>query len=375
VRIAHVVTYVSEDGAFGGPVAVALAQTQELARRGHEVDLLAGWDGRACLPTTDVTYRLFPVRRIGPGFAGLVAPGLWSTLSRWGPHYDVVHVHLARDLITLGAARLTAARRRRLIVQSHGMIMPDQRTAARALDAVATRPVFAAAAAALVLTEIEQAGLTEVIAGIGGSPPILIPNGVPAPAGLVDQCRPGPPVVMFLARLHPRKRVLAFAEAARLLVESGSDAMFEIIGPDEGDLPELRNRIAADSLGERVIYRGAIGAGQAPDELSRAAVYVLPAVREVFPMTVLEALSVGTPVVLGRDCGIAPELARRGAATVTDGSPETLAAAVAELLQSDSLRARRIESGMRAVDEWFSIDAVASRLESIYRTGAESAMV
>jgi len=372
MRIAHVVTYVSTDGAFGGPVAVALAQTEELARRGHNVDLLAGWDGRAALPAMEVTHRLFPVRRIGPSFGGLVAPGMWSWLRGHGQEYDVVHVHLARDAITLSAAHIARSLGRRLVLQPHGMIMPDGRLKARMIDAAATRRTLRTAAATLVLTEDERAGLLGV-AGSQLSGLRMIPNGIPAPAGPVGVVREAPPLVMFLARLHPRKGVLAFAEAARILIERGWDARFEILGPDEGDLAPLEHYLAEHDLLARVRYRGAVPQGRARDELRRASVYVLPAVREVFPMTVLEALSVGTPVVVGADCGIAPELDRRGAATVTEASPGALADAVADMLKSGRLRERRIEAGLRAVNEWFSISAVGARLESVYGVGVAPA--
>lgn len=365
MKIAHVVTYISVDGAFGGPVAVALAQTEELARRGHEVDLLAGWDGQATLPASDVTHRLFPVRRIGPGFGGLIAPGLIAWLRTHGRNYDAVHVHLARDLITMSAARLALRQGRRLIVQPHGMITPDPRVRSRAMDSLTTRHVLRAASGVLALTDRECAGLPEVARA---DLPFVrqIANGVPAPDDVVPPTREDPPVVMFLARLHPRKRVLTFAEAARMLIERGSPARFEIFGPDEGDLAALQEFLRTHGLTERVAYRGSVAQGAAPEQLRRASVYVLPAVREVFPMTVLEALSVGTPTVIGSDCGIAPELARRSAAAVTDGSAAEVADAVEGLLIPGQRRTEQVERGLESVRDWFSIDAVTNALEEVY---------
>jgi glycosyltransferase involved in cell wall biosynthesis len=366
VRIAHVVTYVSSDGAFGGPVAVALAQTEELARRGHEVELLAGWDGRATLPAGRVTRRLFPVHRVGPGFVGLAAPGLWAYLRRNRHRYDAVHVHLGRDLITLVAANLVLSGGNVLAVQTHGMVMPRSGALARTVDAVATRRALGSAAAVLVLTETERLGLATLLGGRGARIR-AIANGVPAPAEQPRIERSAPPVVMFLARLHPRKRVLAFAAAARLLVDMGSPARFEIFGPDEGDLPALRAYLDEHRLTDRVKYLGPIPQGGACDQLRRAAVYVLPSFGEVFPMTILESLSVGTPVVLTTDCGISAELAGRGGAIVTDGSPERLAAAIDRLLRDGELRADQIVAGNACVADWLSIEAVGAVLEEIYR--------
>jgi glycosyltransferase involved in cell wall biosynthesis len=365
MKIAHVVTYVSQDGAFGGPVAVALAQTDELARRGHQVDLVAGWDGLAALPESNVTHRLFPVRRIGPSFSGLVAPQLLRWLHRNGRRFDVIHVHLARDLITLSAARVALAHGVNLVVQPHGMIMPDGRGRARAMDAIATRSVLHRASTVFSLTEQDKAGLARVA---GGSLPTLqmIPNGIPRPRVPPATSSDDPPIVMFLARLHPRKRVLAFAQAAHLMIRQGTEANFEIFGPDEGDLSRLRAYISDHHLGGRIRYCGSVPQGTADDELRRAAVYVLPAVREVFPMTVLEALSVGTPVVLGEDCGIAAELHRRRAVNVSDGSPSDLADQITRLLPGGPDRLERIACGLESIDSWFSIEAVADRLALAY---------
>jgi glycosyltransferase involved in cell wall biosynthesis len=365
MRVAHIVTYISVDGAFGGPVAVALAQTDELARQGHEVDLLAGWDGKATLPASDVTHRLFPVKKVGPGFSGLIAPGLIAHLRAHVHQYDAIHVHLARDLITLPAARIALGAGRRVVAQPHGMIMPDARLKARVLDALVTRNVLRRASTVFSLTDADRDGLATVA---NGSLPSLamIPNGIPRQRVASKADRSDPPVVMFLARLHPRKRVLAFAEAAQLMIARGSNARFEIFGPDEGDLPALQAFVAEHALGERVVYRGTVPQGASCDELRRASLYVLPAVREIFPMTVLESMSVGTPVVIGEDCGIAPELGRRGAAVVSDGSPADLATRCLEVLADEALRARLIDRATDSVATWFGIDSVAERLTAAY---------
>ena len=49
-------------------------------------------------------------------------------------------------------------------------------------------------------------------------------------------------------------------------------------------------------------------------------------------MTILEALSVGTPVVCTTSTGISDQLSERGAAAITDGSPEALAQAIIGIL-------------------------------------------
>lgn len=364
MRIAHVVTYVSTDGAFGGPVAVAIAQTAELARRGHDVHFFAGWDGEARLQIPGVTVRLFRTRRILPGkFSGLISPALLRHLRAAG-QFDAVHVHLSRDLVTVPTARLALRLGFKVITQTHGMVMPDRRLKSRVFDRAWTKSLLRRVSARLALTEAEQAGLSEVV---GREDAVtLISNGIQVPERRELKNRAIPPEVIFLARLHARKRVMTFARSARALVETGIVANFRVIGPNEGDLPELLAFIESESLTDRLHYEGAIPTGAAVDRLSGAAVYVLPSFGEIFPMTVLEALSVGTPVILTEDCGISPLLNSRDAALVVDGSEQSIIEAV-RLLLEDSVRAGELRAnGLSAIDDVFSIRAVAERLEGIY---------
>src|SRR5664279_4562699 len=84
VKIIHVVTLFTPDGAFGGPTRVAINQTRELRRRGHDVTLAGAALGFGPnLPSTvdGVPVRLFRARRVVPrsGFAGLTS----LALLRW----------------------------------------------------------------------------------------------------------------------------------------------------------------------------------------------------------------------------------------------------------------------------------------------------
>lgn len=363
MRIAHVVTYVSEDGAFGGPIAVAVAQAEELARRGHRVDFLGGWDRKAQLRIPGVSVRLFPVRKIGPGMSGLFAPGLLRHLRGEAPKYDVFHIHMGRDLVTLPAALVAQSRGRRVFLQTHGMVMPDARPVARFFDAVFTKRALRQSSVAFVLTDAENAGLSEVS---GERRPTItqIPNGVAA-REVEGERSQDPPIVLFLARLHPRKRVLAFAEAARLFTGSGSTARFRVVGPDEGDLAALLEFRSRHGL-ENLEYAGAIPPGASLAELAAATVYVLPSYGEVFPMTVLEAFVAGTPVVLSEECAIAPELAERGTIEPTTGEPVDIARAIDALLSDPGLRESRVAAANHALEDWLAISAVADRLEEAY---------
>ncbi|MCX4766866.1 glycosyltransferase [Streptomyces sp. NBC_01275] len=370
MRLVHVVTLVSDDGAFGGPTSVALAQLEECAARGHDVTLVSLWRGRAraarrigAVPfVSRRAWRLVP----GRGCLGLMHPLLLWDLWRAMGRADVVHLHAGRDLVSLAGLAVARLRRVDFVTQTHGMVEPRTGAVARAFDRLFV-PLLRRARRCLVLTERERRALGEVL-GPDGPPLVSLPNGLrTAEEGAGTRPRSGHEVI-FLARLHPRKRPEAFVEMAALVHKECDEARFTLYGADEGSLSEVHRLVADRGLSDVVSYGGALEHSAALEAYRRAAVYVLPSVHEPFPMTVLEALAEGTPVVCTDSSGISAELARRQAALVTDGSPEALADAVGRLLVDEALRRSLAEAGRRAIDEVFSIRAVVDQLEDdVYR--------
>ncbi|PJJ55555.1 glycosyltransferase [Compostimonas suwonensis] len=365
MRILHVATLVTPDGAYGGPIRVAENQLRELSSRGHEVELIAGHRGFDTVPTEvgGVLASLFPVSRIVPktGFAGLTSRRLQAHLRRRFAEADVVHVHLARDLITLPAARAAVRAGVPLVVQTHGMIDESANPLAGPLDALMTRSVLANARV-LTLTGEEEQSLVSV-----ARRPLditRIPNGVPTqglPASSDDSRE-----VLFLARLHARKRPAVFVEMAQRLLAEGVDASFVLVGPDEGEGRAVREAILAAGLGDRVRWEGPLAPSQTLERLARCAVYVLPSVNEIVPMSVLEAMSLGRPVVITQSNGLAEPLREAEAALVVDESVEQLTDAVRSLLADVALRRRLGRNGRALTDTTYGIPAVGAQLESIY---------
>lgn len=356
------VTSVSEDGAFGGPVSVAVNQARALARAGHSVTLVAATDGKTRLTVEGVTVVLLPSWTIPRGgFVLMMTPTLHKWLGRNVRRFDIVHVHGGRHLFDVTVS--AAARRAGVpyVVQPHGMILPSTRKSVRIVDRLAVRSMLASADVLLSLTNAEAEALAQLGFRNSVAP---VRNGLePRPASRTRRSNE----VLFLARLHPRKRVIAFAEMAKLLHGTAPELVFRVVGPDDGDLAALRTFISRNPS-VPLTYDGAIAPGTAPDRLAEAAVYVLPSTGEVFPMTVLEALSVGTPTIITDDCGIADELSAHSAVLVSDGSPEDLAQKVRNVVNNRTVAARLSMDGHQAINALYDIDVVAANLLSRYET-------
>lgn len=366
MRILQVVTLLSAGGAFGGPLTVAVEQCQALHRLGHDVTLLTGWDKKAQLPKTP--YRLVPLRarNLAPfmGLSGLTSLPLLRWLRAHETEFDLIHVHCGRDMVSLPAAALLR-NRRAYVLQTHGMIMPDRRMRSRVVDALMTHRALGRAAAVLYLTEIEHAGLREI--GVPEAKLHELRNGIGFDPDLVRAPAEPPFTVSFCARLHPRKRVGAFLEMAALLADRAPGRFrFVVAGPDEGELVVVeRFQQAHRELG--VEYRGALSAAAARSLLAESDVFVLPSVDEPFPMTVLEALAVGTPSVVTDSCGIATALQEHDAAAVTDGSPEQLSAAVSAFVASPEEWAKASARSRDVIRTHYSIESIARQLAAEYQ--------
>lgn len=372
MRVLHVVTLVDDRNSYGGPLTVALGHCAELRRRGHDAVLLAGWRGQGRPPTQleGTPSRLFPVRSVAPGqrFAGLFSPTMLRWLHANGREFDVAHLHLARDLVPLTAAWVLRRLGVPYVVQTHGMIRPDHRTAARFIDRAWTRPTLRGAATICSLTSTEDADLRAVCGA--DLHPVRLRNGVRPPTSAlpktVRSADSRPADVLFLARLHPRKRVMDFARAAASLLAEGMAATFSVVGPDDGDLAELRRFIDQASLDPFLRYEGALDHEAAIERLQRADVYVLPSVDEPYPMSILEALAGGTPVVCTTSCGLAGDIEVARAGRVVDPGVPSLTEALRDMLSEPAHLPVMSARALALVTDRFAISDIGDHVVEIY---------
>jgi glycosyltransferase involved in cell wall biosynthesis len=364
MRILQVVGLLSPDGAFGGPARVAINQSVELAARGHDVTLAAASRGFRVPPTEveGVRAQLFKARTIIPtvGFPGTGSPGLFRWFRSNGPGFDIVHIHFGRDLVAVPIAAAALRNRVPYVLQTHGMVIPSQHPLALPLDAVWTKKLLRDAGTVLYLTEKEREQLSEVAC----SPLRLVQLGNGVPDYLPVAERSARPEVLFVARMHARKRPLMFVDMAKALLAQGVDAQFTLIGPDEGEGPALRVALENES---RISWEGALAPEDVPGRMSEADIYVLPSEREPYPMTVLEAMVVGLPIVVAADCGLAPIVQSAQCGVVVDGEATAFADAVGALLADRSRRVEMGELARKTAHNVFGMGVIGDRLEQLYR--------
>jgi len=106
---------------------------------------------------------------------------------------------------------------------------------------------------------------------------------------------PEKPVFLCLSRLLKSKGVAEYAQAALQLKERYPDVSFRLIGPRE-DGADTISPEAVNEWRSRGLEIGPAVEDVRP-EMAQASVYVLPSYREGTPRSVLEAMSMGRPVI------------------------------------------------------------------------------
>jgi len=373
MKVLHAFTLQSPDNAFGGPIRVALNLGHELISRDVDVELVGGARGYEVVPAEieQIKANLFPVSQIHPklGFSGLISFKLLIWTWHNVKNFDLVHIHMARDLITLPIGLICLIRDTPFVIQGHGMIDPTQKLAGRILDKLFVKRLLSRAAKLLYLTEQESKDYPAV-AGKNLNNLSFLPNGVPSQSGATpNNGATSGHTVSYISRLQARKRPHLFVEMAADLLQTGLDCNFKIAGADEGELPQVLELINTNDLAKRVEYLGSQDHVGVIKLLHETSVLVLPSINEPFPMIILEAISCGIPVVITDSCGLAPYITRGNAGIVTDGSVEQLAAAT-KLILSDL--PRYCANALTLAKTEFSMSHIVDELLSIYRGATKS---
>ena len=189
-----------------------------------------------------------------------------------------------------------------------------------------------------------------------------MPNGV---TGLeTHRADPGAKLVVAAGRLGKRKGFDRLLTAWARVAHEFPDWRVAIYGhgPWSRKLGRWANELG---VGDSVDLAG--NSRRLPEEMAKASLFVMTSRREGFPMVLLEAMSVGLPV-LAYDCPTGPrDIVTDGVDgyVVPDGDTEALAASLAELMDSEDER-RRLGAAAIGTAAEYDIAIIAARWEALF---------
>ncbi|HEX4956221.1 MAG TPA: glycosyltransferase [Thermoanaerobaculia bacterium] len=383
MRILHVIPTYVPAWRHGGPVYSTHGLARAQARAGHEVHVLTttvNGNGDLDVPRgravevdgVSVTY--FPTalsRRL------YVSPGMGRALAASIDRFDVAHLHSLFLWPPAAAGHFARKAGVPYFVAPRGMLVRELvarqgRLRKRLWLALIDRRNLEGAAGIHVTSELEAAEARRF--GFRLPPVQVIPNGLDAEVFARDPETPPPPRLaalfaagpffLFLGRISWKKgleRLIAAlpgVPAARLAV-AGND--------EEGLLPRLAQQARELGVAERVAFLGAVEGDEKAWLLRRCAALVLPSLSENFGNVVLEAWAAGRPAVVTPEVGLAAEVTAAGAGLVAPGDPESLGAALTTLLADPGATDEMGSRGATRVRERYGWDAIAARVEGMYR--------
>jgi glycosyltransferase involved in cell wall biosynthesis len=208
---------------------------------------------------------------------------------------------------------------------------------------------------------IPSATLAEIFRtrlGFPGDRIRVVPNGVSAESGSSGNGRE----VGTLSLLEPVKDVGTFLAAAALLAGTRNDLRFVVFG-EGSERHALELRAQQLGIGDRVSFPGYVERAQA---LRRLRVLVLPSIVESAPMSLLEAMAAGVPVVASRTGGI-PEITAEDTALLVDpGDAQGFATAIGRLLDDDDFRRERVRAGRSRIAARYTLSMNADATLNVY---------
>lgn len=153
--------------------------------------------------------------------------------------------------------------------------------------------------------------------------------------------------ILFIGRLEERKNVVRIIEAFGILKEKYQIPHQLVLAGKPGyGYERVKSKIQMSNFKKDITEPGFISEEEKWTLLRGADVFVFPSLYEGFGIPVLEAQSVGTPVVTANTSSL-PEVGGDGATYVDPLSSEAIAEGIQEVLSNETFRSGIIEKAIR----------------------------
>lgn len=182
----------------------------------------------------------------------------------------------------------------------------------------------------------------------------------------------GSHIILFLGRIHGIKGIDTLLRASRSLLLD-RDVILVIAGQDDGHqktLMELANELGVEN---RVIFTGFIGGQDKLAALVDADVLVQPSRNEAGARPSLEAIMVGTPVIVSKDTGAGRKIAEFNGGLLFDtGNDVELTSALHEVLSEPEEAKARTGLARYYIIKNLSLENQVGEYEKLYGEALQS---
>jgi glycosyltransferase involved in cell wall biosynthesis len=265
-------------------------------------------------------------------------------------------------------------RRIPVVLQAHGSVSRDvgNRALKRSFDGLFGTRILAATRKAIALNEAEASLYLDM--GLSRNDIAVLPNAIDTESTAFFADTPlakarvlvpaDARVVLYLGRVHSSKRIDLLVKAFKIVSDVEDEIYLVIAGPDDGYMGKLRRLVRNYSLESKTLITGFIEPERKVALLKRSNVLVLPSFSG-FPITLLEACSVGTPIITTT---LADDLhwIQNRVGLVVDANEYSLASGIQEVVGGRDKSALFKRNGPRLVEERFTWKTVLGQYLATY---------
>jgi len=171
-----------------------------------------------------------------------------------------------------------------------------------------------------------------------------------------------PVQLLHIGRFNDQKNHKGLLDAFALLLRKNPSCCLNLLG--DGELrPEIEAYAEELGLREKVIFHGS--QANVYPYLHDADIFLLPSRFEGMPMTIIEAMGTGLPVVASAVGGVPDMLQNGKSGILVPQEPQAVADAVLKLLEQEALR-RTLGENARKGSAQFSAEHMAASYCDIY---------
>ena len=301
--------------------------------------------------------------------------------------YEIVHIHEHRQTLAIIASYFARKNNIPYIVQAHGSVLPffQKEGLKNLFDKVFGFKMLHNASCVFALTEVEKEQYLKM--GVDEDKIEIVPLGINLEEyeNLPDYGKfrskfnidEDDKLILFVGRIHEIKGLDILIDSFNELIDYHNEKnslenidspviKLAIVGPDDGYLVKLEEKIKEYSLEENVIITGPLYKEEKQEALVDCDLFVMPSKYESFTTSGLEAMACSKPLVLTKNNHI-HDWVDGNVGLACEDNKDSLRQAIEKILFDEEMSLIFAENGKKLIKEKYNWDIINSQILEIYK--------
>ena len=293
-------------------------------------------------------------------------------------NHEVIHIHEHRQTLAIFVSHFARKNNIPYVVQAHGSVLPffQKEGLKNLFDKVFGFRILHNASCVFALTEVEKEQYLKM--GVEEDKIEIVPLGInleeyenlPQSGRFRSRFNVAKEdkLILFVGRIHEIKGLDLLVDAFNDLIDHNGEVSIKlaIVGPDDGYLSKLEEKINEYSLKENVIITGPLYKEEKQEALVDCDLFVMPSKYESFTTSGLEAMACGKPLVLTKNNHI-HDWVDGNVGIACDDDKDSLRKAIETVLFDDDLSAVYGAKGKELIKAKYNWDIINTQILDIYK--------